>query len=333
MRAPPPGSFSATMRPALGLDDLGHDGQAEARAGQAAGGRRAVEAVEDVGQVLLGDAGAVVVHARPCRPGTRPRPARPAGSTCGRCRAGCPRPGAARRRWPPPSTARPSSSKCTSLERPWVFWTATSSCTSRSRRSGSRERRAPVAPGQLGQVAHDVGELLQLHQDVVDQHGAVLGAQLVDPADHLEVGAQAGERRAQLVGGVEHQLALGPARRLERLEQAVEGAPEAAQLVGAARREPACHVGRLGQVLDRVGERLSGTSAVRATSQPRTTASRTPTRATAPSSSASFFSCESTLSSVAICSAPPSTRRLARVELRARRAGARRTRASGSRRR
>ena len=117
-------------------------------------------------------------------------------------------------------------------------------------------RRPAVAPGQLGQVAHDVGQLLQLHEDVVDQHGAVLGAQLVDPADHLEVGAQAGERGAQLVRGVEHQLALGAPRRLERLEQPVEGAAEPAQLVGAARLEPARDVGRLGQVLDRVGERV-----------------------------------------------------------------------------
>ena len=57
-------------------------------------------------------------------------------------------------------------------------------------------RRPAVAPRQLGQVTHNVGELLQLDQHVVDQHGAVLGAELLDPADHLQVGAQAGERRA-----------------------------------------------------------------------------------------------------------------------------------------
>ena len=53
---------------------------------------------------------------------------------------------------------------------------------------------------------------------------------------------------------------------------------------------------------------LSGTSAVRATSQPSATASSTPTKATAPSSRASFFSSEPTFRSVAICNAPPSPR-------------------------
>ena len=58
------------------------------------------------------------------------------------------------------------------------------------------------------------------------------------------------------MGGVEHQLALGPTRRLECLEQAVEGAAETTQLVGAARGQPARHVGRLRHVLDAVGERI-----------------------------------------------------------------------------
>ena len=53
---------------------------------------------------------------------------------------------------------------------------------------------------------------------------------------------------------------------------------------------------------------LSGTSAVRATSHPRTTARRTPMKATTPSRSASVRSSELTLSRVAICSAPPFTR-------------------------
>ena len=96
-------------------------------------------------------------------------------------------------------------------------------------------RRLLVAARQLGQIADEVGQLLQLHQDVVDEHGAVLDAQLVDPPDHLEVGAQAGERGPQLVRGVEDELALGPARRLERLEQAVEGAAQPSELVGTAR--------------------------------------------------------------------------------------------------
>ena len=170
-------------------------------------------------------------------------------------------------------------------------------------------RRLLVAAGQLGQVADEVGQLLQLHQDVVDQHGAVLDAQLVDPPDHLEVGAQAGERGAQLVRRVEHELALGPARRLERLEQAVEGAAQPPELVGASGREPARDVGRLGQVLDGVGQRVQrdqrGAGDQPAQHDGQEDADQghdaEQDRPSRPSS-------ELALSRVAICSAPPSRR-------------------------
>ena len=111
-----------------------------------------------------------------------------------------------------------------------------------------------VPRGQLGQVPHQVGQLLQLHQDIVDQDRAIGLREFVDPPDDLEVGAQAGERRAELVGGVHDQLGLGPAGELEGLEQTVEGAAEASELVGATWREAAGDVGGLGQVLDGVGE-------------------------------------------------------------------------------
>ena len=119
---------------------------------------------------------------------------------------------------------------------------------------GLRRGRLLVPACELGQVADEIRQFLELHQHVVDQDVAVLFAELVDAADHLEVGAQAGERRAQLVRGVEDELALGPARGLERLEQAVEGAAQPPQLVRAARGEAARDVGRLGQVLDGVRE-------------------------------------------------------------------------------
>ena len=115
-----------------------------------------------------------------------------------------------------------------------------------------------VAAGELGQVTDEVGELLQLHEDVVDEYGPVLGAQFVDAADHLEVRPEAGQRCPQLVRRVEHQLALGAARGLEGLEQSVEGATEAAELVGAAGGEAARDVRRLRHVLHAVGERVQG---------------------------------------------------------------------------
>ncbi len=65
MRAPPPSAASAAIRAALDLDHLGDDGQTEARTREAAGGRGAVEAVEDVGQIARCNARSVVVDHHP----------------------------------------------------------------------------------------------------------------------------------------------------------------------------------------------------------------------------------------------------------------------------
>ena len=161
--------------------------------GRPAGGGRAVEAVEDVGQVRLGDARAMVVHDDHARRGTGPTPSGPAGSTCARCRAGCPPHARAGRRGPRPSRAR----RRARTSRPWPArgWSAPRRRRARAGRGGGPPvRRLLVTAGQLGQVADEVRELLELHQHVVDEDVAVLVAQLVDAADHLEVRAQAGER-------------------------------------------------------------------------------------------------------------------------------------------
>ncbi len=81
-----------------------------------------------------------------------------------------------------------------------------------------------------------------------------VGFQFFEAAGHLHVGAQAGERRAQLVGGVEDQLALALPRGVEGLEQPVEGPAEPAQLVDPSRVEALFHVGGLGQFLDGAGQ-------------------------------------------------------------------------------
>src|SRR3954463_3761619 len=65
---PGPEARAAAERPlggdraAVRLRDLAHDREAEAGPGHAARRRRAVEAVEDEGDVLLGDPGAEVAH-------------------------------------------------------------------------------------------------------------------------------------------------------------------------------------------------------------------------------------------------------------------------------
>ena len=165
-------------------------------------------------------------------------------------------PTARERRSPSAETQHSSEtrSKVTPCVRPCVAATATASLTSRSSRSGSLADRQLVAAGQFGQVADQVGQLLELHQDVVDQDRAVGLGELVDPADDLEIGAQAGERGAQLVGGVDDELALGAPGELEGLEQPVEGAAQPPELVGPTGRETAGDVGGLGQVLHRGGE-------------------------------------------------------------------------------
>ena len=202
----------------------------------------------------------------------------------------------------------------TSLARPWVFCTATASRHEEVEAQRLRGCRLLVtaAPARPGRPRGRCSSCSWTSTSSTSTD-AVLGAELVDPADHLEVGAQAGERRAQLVRGVEHELALGSARRLERLEQPVERAPQPAQLVGAARARAA---GR--RRSSRPGPRRcrSASSAGRGRSGPPASRARSPAgRRSGPrprASSASVFSSELTLTSVAICSAPPYDEVLAR---------------------
>ena len=86
--------------------------------------------------------------------------------------------------------------------------------------------------------------------------------------EHLEVGAQRGERRAQLVRGVGHEPALRALGRLERLEHRVERAREPRQLVVAGVLDPAREVARARDVLGGVGQLGHGPDR-RARGQPR----------------------------------------------------------------
>ena len=146
------------------------------------------------------------------------------------------------------------ASKTTPRLRPWVVATSTASRTIESSRIGSVVELGLFTPGQLGQVGHQGGQLVQLGEDVADQHLPFLGSELLQPAGHLHVGPQAGQRCAQLVGGVEHQLALALPRGVERGQQPIERPSQAAELVGAARVEALGHVGGLGQLLHRAGQ-------------------------------------------------------------------------------
>ncbi len=78
---PPPAAGSARDAAAVLLGDLSHDREPETRARPAARLGAAVEAVEDVRQVLRGDPRPVVAHGQLPPVRGRPRPARPAGCT------------------------------------------------------------------------------------------------------------------------------------------------------------------------------------------------------------------------------------------------------------
>ena len=74
------------------------------------------------------------------------------------------------------------------------------------------------AAGQLDDVAHERRQLVELRDDVGAQALAIGLGQPVGVLQHLDVGAQAGDRRAQLVAGVRDEVALrlGRAARARR---------------------------------------------------------------------------------------------------------------------
>ena len=88
-----------------------------------------------------------------------------------------------------------------------------------------------AAARQLHHVTDERGELVELLDDVAAQGLAIRGREQMLVAHELEVGADGGDRRAQLVRGVGHQVALRLHRALQRVEGAIEGLGQAGQLV------------------------------------------------------------------------------------------------------
>ena len=256
MRAPPPGSFSATMVPPSALTTWATMARPRPDPGRPRAAGRAVEAVEDVGQVLVGDAGAVVVHHDRRRRGTRPTPARRAGSTCGRCRAGCRRPGAGGRRWPSTQQGSASRSKRTSLARPWVFCTATASCTSRSRRSGSRgagswSPRASSARSPTRSVSScsctSTSSTRTERSSALSSSTRRITSRLVRRLVSGVRSSWEASSTSWLWARRDDSSASSRRLKVRRRRPSSSGPPG---------REPARDVGRLGQVLDGVGERV-----------------------------------------------------------------------------
>src|SRR6266550_3877146 len=107
--------------------------------------------------------------------------------------------------------------------------------------------RALLVARHLDKVADESGEALDLAHQIAEELPAL---------EELEVRAQAGERRPQLMGRVGHQLTLRAERRLELTEHRVEARAEAAELVATVRGDTTRQVTRLRHLLDGRGETL-----------------------------------------------------------------------------
>ena len=121
-------------------------------------------------------------------------------------------------------------------------------------------RLGPSLAGELDQLADQGGHLVDLLDEVVQQLLARLRRQLVPAREDLDVRLQAGERRAQLVRGVGHELPLSPARVLERAEHRVEARRQPAELVvaGRGRLDPLREIPGLGDRFRRRGQPAHG---------------------------------------------------------------------------
>ena len=122
-----------------------------------------------------------------------------------------------------------------------------------------------------------------------------LGVGRAAAGQHLEVRAQRGERRAQLVRGVGDELALRALTSLERLEHRVERGRQARDLVLALRRRSAARGRACVATCSAVSvSSTTGRIAVRVASRESTTASAMPASASSPSAQRSVPSARST---------------------------------------
>ncbi len=136
---------------------------------------------------------------------------------------------------------------------------ATASSTTRSSRTPS-VTEGQIASGQLDQIVDQGAELLGL-LDHVGQHViALVGLELAAGQQHLDVGAQARHRGAELVRGVGDELALGTDRfvevvagMLEALEHRVEARGQLSDLVVGMDVDAAAEILGLADVLGGLG--------------------------------------------------------------------------------
>ena len=118
--------------------------------------------------------------------------------------------------------------------------------------------RRLVAACELDELRDQRGHLRQLLGHVAEQLLALPHRQRLVAGEHLDVRAQARQRRPQLVRGIRDELALRPRGVLQRAQHRVEAGGEARQLVRAAHIDPAGEIPRLGHLLGSSCEPLHG---------------------------------------------------------------------------
>ena len=110
-------------------------------------------------------------------------------------------------------------------------------------RSGAQEVVA-IGLDEQQQVIHQPGEAcdLSLHQmlDALELLGGERPVVAVAAGEDIELTAQHGQRRAQLVGGVGHELALRGERRRQPVEHVVECLRQHLQFLAGAGRAAGC---------------------------------------------------------------------------------------------
>ena len=126
--------------------------------------------------------------------------------------------------------------------------------------------------------SHELGDqgrhLVELLDDVPHQRLPLGGREPSSAGKHLDVRAQAGERRAELVRRVRDELALRPRRRLQGSQHRVEAGRKPAQLIFPVDHDAFGQVSGLRDVLGRLGqaadgrERCAGDDETEASSEP-----------------------------------------------------------------
>jgi len=89
------------------------------------------------------------------------------------------------------------------------------------------------APGQLDDVGHERGQLVELLDDVRPKALALVGREPIRLLECLDVRAQARDRRAELVARVGDQMSLRRHGSLERVEGGVEAARKPGELISS----------------------------------------------------------------------------------------------------